>query len=156
MEHPSPLEHMRCLLTGYWLTQSLYVAAKLGLADSLKDTPRTADDLASVTETHPGALHRLLRALASIGVFAEDPEHRFRDLLDAFPAAVYTTDANGYVTFYNNAAEQLAGRTPEIGRDQWSVLWKLFHSDGAPMALEDCPMAVTLPAKSVLVVEVQP
>jgi PAS domain S-box-containing protein len=73
-----------------------------------------------------------------------DPEHRFRDLLDAFPAAVYTTDADGYVTFYNRAAEELAGRTPEVGRDQWSVLWRLFHADGSPMPLQDCPMAVTL------------
>jgi PAS domain S-box-containing protein len=82
--------------------------------------------------------------LTLVSLPTTDPELRFRDLLDAFPAAVYTTDANGYVTFYNQAAEQLAGRTPKVGQDQWSVLWKLFHIDGSPMALEDCPMAVTL------------
>jgi PAS domain S-box-containing protein len=73
-----------------------------------------------------------------------DPEHRFRDLLDAFPAAVYTTDADGFITFYNRAAEMLAGRTPAIGQDQWSVIWKLFDAAGKPMPLEECPMAVTL------------
>ncbi|MDX2275178.1 MAG: PAS domain S-box protein [Hyphomonadaceae bacterium] len=72
------------------------------------------------------------------------PEHRFRDLLDGFPAAVYTTDARGFVTFYNTAAEMLAGRTPQLGRDQWSVLWKMFDANGAPLPVEDCPMAITL------------
>ena len=55
----------------------LYVAAKLGLADLLKNGPRTADDLASATQTHPRSLYRLLRALASVGVFAADDRQRF-------------------------------------------------------------------------------
>jgi hypothetical protein len=64
--------------TGYWISQALYVAAKLGLADLVKDGPRSAEALAQTTGTHAGALYRLLRALASIGCFAEDAEHRFR------------------------------------------------------------------------------
>jgi Dimerisation domain len=39
------------MLTGYWISQALYVAAKLGLADLLKHGPRSADDLASATKT---------------------------------------------------------------------------------------------------------
>ncbi len=62
---------MRDLLTGYWLTQALYVAAKLGIADLLKDGPRPAAELASATGTDGPSLYRLLRALASIDVFAE-------------------------------------------------------------------------------------
>jgi hypothetical protein len=77
MESPSPQQQMMRLLSGYWVAQALYVAAKLGLADALKDVPRAAADLAAATRTHPGALHRLLRALASVGVFAEDDQHRF-------------------------------------------------------------------------------
>src|SRR6266511_3721036 len=60
------------LVSGYWYTQTIYVAAKLGLADLLKDGPQTAQDLAQVTGTNQRALYRLLRALASIGLFAED------------------------------------------------------------------------------------
>ena len=46
MHGPTPLERMRELLTGYWTSQALYVAAKLGVADRLCDGPRTADELA--------------------------------------------------------------------------------------------------------------
>jgi ubiquinone/menaquinone biosynthesis C-methylase UbiE len=77
MAQPSPQEQISRMLTGYWVSQALYVAAKLGMADLLKDGPRTADDMASATKSHPRALYRLLRGLASVGVFAEDDQHRF-------------------------------------------------------------------------------
>ncbi len=73
----SPHLTMRDLLDGYWKTQAIYVAAKLGLADLLKDGPRSADDLAAATKTHAPSLYRLLRALASLGIFAEDERRRF-------------------------------------------------------------------------------
>lgn len=66
------------------------------------------------------------------------------DLLRALPAAVYTTDSEGTVTFYNNAAAELAGREPRIGDDKWSISWKLYEADGTPMPLERCPMAIAL------------
>lgn len=65
------------LMNGYWQTQAIYVAAKLGLADRLRDQPRTAEELSAEAGAHPRALHRLLRALASLGIFAEDDRHRF-------------------------------------------------------------------------------
>lgn len=68
----SPHQQIDQMLTGYWLSQAIYVAAKLGLADLLKDGPRTADDLAKTTQTDCRSLHRLLRALASVGIFFED------------------------------------------------------------------------------------
>lgn len=77
MDQLSPQEQMNRMLTGYWISQALYVAAKLGLADLVKDGPRTASDLASATKTHAPSLYRLLRALASVGVFAEDGQGRF-------------------------------------------------------------------------------
>jgi predicted transcriptional regulator len=73
----SPQEQISRMLTGYWITQALYVAAKLGLADLLKDGPRTADDLASATKSHPKSVYRLLRGLANLEVFVEDDQHRF-------------------------------------------------------------------------------
>ncbi len=65
------------MLSGYWTTQALYVAAKLKLADRVQAQPRTAAELARETGTHPQALYRLLRALASLGCFAEDSHGRF-------------------------------------------------------------------------------
>lgn len=87
-------------------------------------------------------------------------ELRFRDLLDAFPAAVYTTDAEGKLTFFNRAAEELAGRTPVLGEDRWCVAWRLYTADGAPLPLEDCPMAIALregrPVRDVAVIAERP
>lgn len=70
-------------------------------------------------------------------------EKQFRDLLQALPAAIYTTDADGRITFFNRACIDFAGRTPKIG-DMWCVTWKLFWPDGTPLAHEDCPMAIAL------------
>jgi PAS domain S-box-containing protein len=70
-------------------------------------------------------------------------EKQFRDLLQALPAAIYTTDAEGRITFFNHACIDFAGRTPKIG-EMWCVTWKLFLPDGTPLAHEDCPMAIAL------------
>jgi predicted O-methyltransferase YrrM len=62
---------------GYQLSQALYVAAKLGVADCLRDGPRSSDELAQATGTHAPSLYRLLRVLASRGVFEEVTDGRF-------------------------------------------------------------------------------
>jgi PAS domain S-box-containing protein len=69
---------------------------------------------------------------------------RFRQLLEALPAAVYTTDAEGHVTFYNQAAIYFAGRTPQLGKDRWCVSSRLYAANGEPMPHDECPMAVAL------------
>src|SRR5438093_181811 len=56
MAELSPQQQISRMLSGYWVSQAVYVAAKLGLADLLKDAPRTAADLASVTKSHPRSL----------------------------------------------------------------------------------------------------
>jgi hypothetical protein len=68
---PTPQQQLAPLLSGYWNSQALYVAAKLGIADLLKDGPKPVDELARQTSTHAPALFRLLRALASLGIFKE-------------------------------------------------------------------------------------
>src|SRR4051812_5771129 len=68
---------LRRLVNGFRVSQALSVAATLGVADLLADGPRTSDDLASATATDPGALYRLLRALAAEGVFRESDGHIF-------------------------------------------------------------------------------
>ena len=71
-------------------------------------------------------------------------EGLYRDLLNALPAAIYTTDADGRITFYNEAAVAFSGRRPTIGTDSWCVTWKLFWPDGTPLPHDQCPMAVAL------------
>jgi PAS domain S-box-containing protein len=71
-------------------------------------------------------------------------ERQFRQLLETLPAAIYTTDAKGRITFYNKAAEEMAGRAPVIGVDEWCVTWKLFWPDGTPLPHDQCPMAIAL------------
>lgn len=77
MAELTPQDQIVRLAGGYWHTQAIYVAAKIGIADLLVSGPKSADELAAATGTHPRALYRLLRAMASIGIFAEDDQHRF-------------------------------------------------------------------------------
>jgi SAM-dependent methyltransferase len=62
---------------GFGVARAVQLAAELGVADLLDDAPRRADDLAAATATHPGALYRLLRALAGVGLFTEVEPGRF-------------------------------------------------------------------------------
>lgn len=73
----APRESLRQSIDAYQLSQCLYVAAKLGIADLLKDGPRHYEELATMSGTHPNALFRLLRALASAGVFNRLPNEQF-------------------------------------------------------------------------------
>ena len=73
----SAADTLRLMINGFWISQALHVAATLGLADLLRDGPHTADELARLSQAHAPSLHRLLRALASVGVFAEDSKGRF-------------------------------------------------------------------------------
>jgi PAS domain S-box-containing protein len=73
-----------------------------------------------------------------------DSERRLQELITAIPAAIYTTDAEGRITYFNQAAVELAGRTPTIGSDEWCVTWKLYHPDGRPLPHDQCPMAIAL------------
>jgi PAS domain S-box-containing protein len=74
----------------------------------------------------------------------QESERRFREMVDALPIAVYTTDPQGRLTHFNPAAVEFSGHTPELGRDQWCVTWKLYHLDGTLMPPHDSPMAVAL------------
>ena len=73
-----------------------------------------------------------------------DSERRSRELLQALPTALYTTDAEGRITFFNEAAVEFWGHRPEIGESQWCGAWKLFWPDGTPLPHDQCPMAVAV------------
>jgi PAS domain S-box-containing protein len=71
-------------------------------------------------------------------------DERARSLLEALPAAVYLTDANGSIVYFNEAAAELWGHRPALGTSSWCGSWRLFWPDGRPMAHDECPMAVAL------------
>ena len=72
-----PAVELRRMINGYQVSQALHVAATLGLSDLLADGPRSVADLAAATGTDERTLLRLLRALASVGVYAGGEEGRF-------------------------------------------------------------------------------
>ena len=74
----------------------------------------------------------------------QQSEAHYRELVQALPAAVYTCDERGRVTLFNQAAVDLWGREPEVGKDLWCGSWKIYSPDGTPLPLHECPMAVTL------------
>jgi PAS domain S-box-containing protein len=73
-----------------------------------------------------------------------ESEARYRGLVQPLPAAIYTCDAQGRVTLYNEAAVALWGREPEVGKDLWCGSWRIYKPDGTPLPLDACPMAVAI------------
>jgi PAS domain S-box-containing protein len=67
-----------------------------------------------------------------------------RQVLYALPTAIYTTDAAGRITFFNAAAVEMWGCTPELGSSEFCGSWKLFWPDGTPLPHDECPMAMAL------------
>jgi hypothetical protein len=75
--HTPPPELMFKLITGYWVSQAIGVAADLAIADRLAEHPASADELAQATAVEPHALFRLLRTLSAVGVFRATEAGRF-------------------------------------------------------------------------------
>lgn len=71
-------------------------------------------------------------------------ESYYRGILDGLPAAIYITDDEGRITYFNEAAVALWGQRPELGASTWCGSWKLYWPDGRPMPHDQCPMAVAI------------
>jgi PAS domain S-box-containing protein len=84
------------------------------------------------------------QALKALIHLRDRSDQEGREILDALPVALYITDAEGRLTYFNAAAIELSGRTPQLGVDQWCVTWKIFLADGTPLPHDQCPMAVAL------------
>ena len=64
--------------------------------------------------------------------------------LDTVETAVYVTDAEGHIVYFNPACIRFSGRTPVTGSDRWCVSWKLYAEDGTAIPHDRCPMAVAI------------
>jgi len=99
--------------------------------------------LADVLASKSSALADVLASKASAPTAGWQHESSTA-LIDALPAAIYTTDASGRITYYNQAAAELWGRRPELGTAEWCGSWKLYRPDGTPLPHDQCPMALAL------------
>lgn len=68
-------------------------------------------------------------------------------MLDRLPVPIYTTDSDGAVTYWNRACVEFAGRVPELGKDKWCVIWKIYTTTGDFLPHDQCPMAKAIREK---------
>jgi hypothetical protein len=104
------------MIQGFWISRAVYLAAKLGIPDLLKGGPQSSQDLAQATGTHAPSLFRVLRALDSVGVVAEDSQGCFA--LTPLGATLLT-DVPGSLRFF--AIE-------ELGENHYPAWEKVLHS----------------------------
>jgi PAS domain S-box-containing protein len=80
--------------------------------------------------------------------------------LDHLPVPVYTTDADGTVTYWNRACADFAGREPQLGRDRWCVTWRIYTTTGEHVPHDQCPMAEAIrkrrPVRDVVAIAERP
>ena len=73
-----------------------------------------------------------------------ESEKRLHQLLHALPVGVYTTDAAGRITFFNETAAAMWGRRPELNSERWCGSWRMFWPDGTALPHDECPMAIAI------------
>ena len=82
---------------------------------------------------------------AALNALNDDAD--WRAVLDRLPVPVYLTDADGSVTYWNQACVAFAGREPRLGHDRWCVTWRLYTTCGDDLPHEQCPMAEAIRKK---------
>jgi len=103
-----------------------------------------ATDLGPDPRSDPGGgLALLISSLVRPTATSQPAIDGYRTFLEALAVAVYTTDADGRITYFNEAAVEFWGRRPAIG-EEWCGSLRLFHVDGRPLAHDQCPMAIAL------------
>ncbi len=104
------------LIEGFKITQCIYVAAKLGIADLLKDGPSSSEELAQATATHAPSLYRILRLLTAVGLLTEgDAQHFALTPLGAYLQTGVPGSMRNMVLFFGEKAN-------------WHVWGALLHS----------------------------
>ena len=114
-EMPAPAQMLQ-IISNFWMSRALYITAKLGIPDLLKSGPRTAEELAESTQTHAPSLYRLLRALASTGIYKSDQGNRFA--LTSL-SELLVTDAPGSMRWFV---------VSELGQEHYPAWGNLMHS----------------------------
>jgi PAS domain S-box-containing protein len=119
-------------------------AAHGQMRDGRTEQPKMNDARGAIKALAPAGETTLDVDLTPLTLALRESQHRYQQLVQALPTAVYTTDATGRIQLFNDAAVELWGRRPQAGRDLWCGSWKIYRPDGSPMPLDQCPMAVAL------------
>jgi hypothetical protein len=139
------------LTTGLWTAQALWAAACLGVADLLATGPKTRDDLATATGTLPGPLYRVLRALASLGVFAEQPDGQFVNTAESeLLRSEVPNSLRSYVIFigqpwhlstFGQILHSLKTGRPAVERVLGKNIWEFFASNAEEARIFNAAMS---------------
>ena len=113
-EIPPPLQMLQ-VMSGFWISRCVYILAKLGIADLLKDGPKTADELAAATSAHAHSLYRVLRALAAVDVLTQSDDKRFGNT----PMSETLIDGPGSLRWF---------AMTELGEEHYPAWGELMHS----------------------------
>jgi ubiquinone/menaquinone biosynthesis C-methylase UbiE len=112
---PPPLQMLQ-VMSGFWVARCVYILAKLGIADLIKDESQTADQLAAATGSHGPALFRVLRALVAVGIITQDEQNRF----GATPLSdTLRSDVRGSLRAF---------AMTELGEEHYPAWGELLHS----------------------------
>ena len=113
-ETPAPVQMLQ-IISGFWISRAVYVIGKLGIPDLLQSGPKTAEELASATQTHAPSLFRILRALVSVKVLSfEDGRFAQTPLSETL-----VTDAPGSLRWF---------AVSELGQEHYPAWGNLMHS----------------------------
>ena len=147
---PAAAALFRSWWDGFRFSQATLVATELGIPDLLADGPRTSADLAQATDTHPGALFRLLRALAAASLLAMDAEQRFGlTPLGASLQRGMPGELRAHILFQHDRVYQVFGdllHSIQTGEPAFDHLygqsnWEWYATDAAASAIHDESMA---------------
>jgi len=134
-----PTEQMLQMMSGLWVSRGIYIAAKLGISDLLKDGPKTAEQLAAATGTHADSLYRILRMLAMAGVYHEQAGQTFSlttvgetlvtDVVGSLRSAVIAEMGEVHYAAWGNVMQSV--KTGEIAFDSHfgKDIWQYFETD---------------------------
>ena len=86
-------------------------------------------------------------ALLNGALAAVEEDDGYQAELDKVGVPIYVADADGLITYWNQACIEFAGREPQLGEDRWCVTWRLFTIDGDPLPHDECPMAMAIRQK---------
>jgi hypothetical protein len=111
----SPPLQMLQLMSGFWISRCVYIAAKLGIADLLKDGPKSAEELAAASGAHAPSLFRVLRALAAVDVLTQSDDNR----LGNTPLSETLIDGPGSLRWF---------AMTELGEEHYPAWGELLHS----------------------------
>ena len=113
--------------------------------EEIFEQPTTCDGAAAIEAERSNSRSTDATATqTSLASSLHEADERYRRLVDILPAAIYSTDAQGRIMQFNQAAAELWGRAPKIGEDQWCGSYRIYRPNGDYLPHEQCPMAMAL------------